>query len=97
MIGIQTSAKPDEIWQEDPGDRFARRFATVLWEFDDTEFFGEPPPDKGKWLEEVREDVVKLRLSPEVVEVVIEKLKKAPSRGPFDVDPFAEDQGSETE
>lgn len=59
-------------------DQFALRFATVLWMFDDTEFLGEPPPDKAKWLEEVRGSIRTLRLSPEATSGVMNALQGEP-------------------
>ena len=44
-------------------DLFALRFANVLWVFDNTQFLGEPPRDKAKWLQGVRESLSALRLS----------------------------------
>jgi hypothetical protein len=56
-------------------DQFVLRFSNVLWVFDDTEFFGEPPPDKGKWLESVRKSLSALRPRPETADAIVEKLK----------------------
>jgi hypothetical protein len=59
-------------------DQFALHFAKVLWVFDDTEFLGEPPPDKAKWLEKVRESITTLRLSPEAASGVMDALRGKP-------------------
>jgi hypothetical protein len=59
-------------------DQFALRFATVLWVFDDTEFLGQPPPDKAKWLEKVRGSITTLRLSPEAASAVMDALQGEP-------------------
>ena len=56
-------------------DQIALRFAPVLWRFDDTKFLGEPPPDKGKWLEVVRKRLPSLRLSPQGEKIIVEKLQ----------------------
>jgi hypothetical protein len=61
----------------DQADRteLASRFARVLWVFDDTEFLGQPPPDKGKWLADVRSSLSALRLSPETTSAILQKLQ----------------------
>ncbi len=53
----------------------ALRFAKVLWVFDDTGFLGEPPPDNAKWLADVRKSIAALRLEPEAVNAIVNKLR----------------------
>lgn len=60
-------------------DQFALRFASVLWVFDDTEFLGDPPPDKARWLEKVRESITNLRLSPGAAFGVMDALRGKPN------------------
>jgi hypothetical protein len=55
-------------------DRFARRFASVLWVFDETGTLEEGPPDKSKWLDGVRKSITALRLSPEAAKAVVEMI-----------------------
>jgi hypothetical protein len=56
-------------------DFFALTFAKALWVFDGTRFLGQPPPDKGKWLEETRNTFPALALTPETERKIIEKLR----------------------
>jgi len=75
--GARTYVLEQAALLPDQADRaeLALRFAKVLWVFDDTEFLGEPPPDKAKWLANVRRSISALRLSPEATIAIVEKLQ----------------------
>jgi len=68
----------------DQSDRaeLAFQFAQMLWVFDDTEFLGEPPPDKAKWLKSVRKDILALRINTEKASAIIAKLQNKGSSEP---------------
>ena len=68
----------------DQSDRaeLAFQFAQMLWIFDDTEFLGEPPPDKVKWLKSVRKDILALRINTEKASAIIAKLQNKGSSEP---------------
>lgn len=78
-------------------DQFALRFATVLWVFDDAEFLGEMPPDKVKWLENVRGSISSLQLSSKAESSVLNILRGNPNREQAAVVKSAADPNSKSE
>jgi hypothetical protein len=92
-LGVSSQARAHVLKQvarlpdQTDRDQFARRFANVLGVGDDNGFIGEPPPDKAKWLESVRNSLSGLRLSPEATAAIVERLQNEGNSEPDGTDP----------